>query len=126
MAFIPQVFSITARQPVVKKTHLRSKELPCISRLPNETRPFFIQWHIHAIDISNIMSISYAEARNIMWQLRSYYGKSKRDVITIDEFSKYAAIRKSIIRMYVMARRMENELRRAFPQLKAEHCKCEL
>lgn len=109
MAFIPQT-SVTAQQPIVSKTHLRSKALPCFSKIQNETRPFFIQWHVHAIDISRIMSLSYDDARQKMQQIRSYYGKRKNDVITIEEFCSYTGIRKSYVRMHIVSRKMENEM----------------
>ncbi len=47
-----------------------------------------------------------------MQQLRSYYGKSKRDVITIEEFSAYTGIKKSLVRMCVVSRTIEHELKR--------------
>jgi hypothetical protein len=118
MAFIPQT-SVTAQQPIVSKTHLRSKTLPCFSKIQNETRPFFIQWHVRAIDISRIMSLSYDEARQKTQQIRSYYGKRKNDVITIEDFCAYTGIRKSYVRMHIVSRKMENELRREFQQLKS-------
>src|ERR1044072_3203834 len=58
MAFIPQI-SVTAQKTKGTRTHVRSKALPCFSKIQDETRPFFIQWHISAIDVSRIMSISY-------------------------------------------------------------------
>jgi hypothetical protein len=122
MAIIPQI-SVTAQQPIVSKTHLRSKPLPCFSKIQNETRPFFTQWHVRAIDISRIMSVSYDDARQKMQQIRSYYGKRKNEVITIEEFCAYTGIRKSYVRMHVVSRKMENELRREFQQLKIENCK---
>jgi hypothetical protein len=112
MAFVPKKFSVTAKQTIVQKTRLRSAALPCFCKLQNESRPFFKQWHIHAIDISKIISVKYAEARQMMQQLRSYYGKSKRDVITIEEFSAYTGINKSFVRMHVVSRTIEHELKR--------------
>jgi hypothetical protein len=109
MAFIPQI-SVTAQLPIVSKTHLRSQALPCFSRLHDDLRPFFIQWHVRAIDISRIMSVSYDDARQKMQQIRSYYGKRKNDVITIEEFCAYTGIRKSYVRMHVVSRKMENEM----------------
>ena len=122
MAFIPQI-SVTAQLPIVSKIHLRSKALPCFSKIQNETRPFFIQWHVRAIDISRIMSVNYDDARQKMQQIRSYYGKRKNEVISIEEFCAYTGIRKSYVRMHVVSRKMENELKREFKQLKIENCK---
>lgn len=122
MAFIPQN-SVTDQLRIVSKTHLRSQALPCFSKIQNHTRPFFIQWHVRAIDISRIMSVNYDEARQKLQQIRSYYGKRKNEVITIEEFCAYTGIRKSYVRMHVVSRKMENELRREFKQLKIENCK---
>jgi hypothetical protein len=109
MAFIPQI-SVTAQQPTVSKTHLRSKALPCFSKIQDETRPFFMQWHIYAIDISRIMSLTYDNARLKMQELRSYYGKQKRGAVTIEEFCAYTGIKKSYVRMHVVSRKMEIEM----------------
>lgn len=109
MAFIPQI-SVTAQKTKVSRTHFRSKALPCFSKILHETRPFFIQWHIRAIDVSRIMSISYDDARQKMQQLRSYYGKQQRALITIEEFCAYTNIKKSYVRMHVVSRKMEIEM----------------
>lgn len=111
MAFIPQNISITAKQTIVSRTRMRSKELPCFSRIPNAVKPFFKQWHIHTIDITKIMFISQADARLVMLALRSYLGKSKRDVITVDEFCAYTGIGKSYVRMHLVSRVLEHELK---------------
>jgi hypothetical protein len=113
MAFIPQI-SVTAQHPIVSKTHLRSKALPCFSKIQDETRPFFMQWHIYAIDISRIMSLTYDDARQKMRQLRSYYGKQKRGAVTIEEFCAYTGIKKSYVRMHVVSRKMEIEMMKTF------------
>ncbi len=55
------------------------KELPYFSTIPHATKPFFKQWYIHAIDASRIMTVNYAEARQVMSALRSFYGKAKPD-----------------------------------------------
>jgi hypothetical protein len=130
MAFIPQN-SVTTQHPIVSKTHLRSKALPCFSKLQNEARPFFIQWHLTALDIVRIRSVNYAEARQEMQQLRSYYGKSKHDVVTIEEYCAFSKKKQGYVRMHIMSRKMENELKREFQQLKTVNCKlrtlnCEL
>lgn len=129
MAFIPQI-SVTAQHPIVSKTHLRSKAIPCFSKLQNETRPFFIQWHITALDIIRIRSVNYAEARREMQRLRSYYGKTKHEVVTIEEYCAFSKEKQGFVRMHIMSRKMENELKREF-QLKTVNCKlrtmsCEL
>lgn len=112
MAFISQKNSVTAKQTIVAKTRIRSKELPGFCRIPNAIKPFFKQWYIHTIDISKIMFISQAEARLVMYALRSYLGKSKRDVITVDEFCAYTGIGKSYVRMHLVSRVLEHELKR--------------
>lgn len=112
MAYIPQEISITAKQTIAPRTRMRSKELPCFSRIPNAIKPFFKQWYIHTIDISKIMFIRQAEARLVMQALRSYLGKSKRDVITVDEFCAYTGIGKSYVRMHLVSRVLEHELKR--------------
>ena len=104
--------SVTARQAIVHTTRIRSKVLPWFSRIPPAIKPFFKQWYIHTIDISKIMFISQAEARLVMQELRSYLGKSKRDVITIDEFCTYSGISKSYVRMHLVSRVLEHELKR--------------
>ena len=109
MAFIPQI-SVTAQKTKGTRTHVRSKALPCFSKIQDETRPFFIQWHISAIDVSRIMSISYDDGRQKMQQLRSYYGKQQRALITIEEFCTYTNIEKSYVRMHVVSRKMEIEM----------------
>ena len=111
MAFIPQL-SVTAKQAINQKTRIRSAALPCFCKLPNEARPFFRRWHIDAIDVSKIISVSYTDARQIMQQMRSYYNKSKRDPVTIEEFSEYTGKSKSMVRMVVVSRTIEHELKR--------------
>ena len=112
MALVPQKLSVTARQTIHQKRRIRLAALPCFCKLPNEARPFFRQWHIHAIDVSKINSISYTDARQVMQQVRKYYGKSGRDVITIEEFSEYTGKSKSLVRMVVVSRTIEHELKR--------------
>jgi hypothetical protein len=125
MAFIPHI-SVTAQQPIVSKTHLRSQALPCFCKIQHETRPFFIQWRVRALDICRIMSVSYDEARQKMQQIRSYYGKRKNEVITIEEFCSYTGVRKSYVRMHVVSRKIENEiiktLRVQVPNLQPGQC----
>jgi len=110
MTFVPQKLSVTASASVCK-THLRSKELPCFSMIPNATKPFFKQWYIHAVDVTKIMFVSYGEARRVVEELRCFYGKSKRDVVTVDEFCAFTGISKSYVRMHLISRVMEHELR---------------
>jgi hypothetical protein len=111
MAFMLQKNSVTARQFIVNKTHIRSKELPRFSRIPPAIKPFFKQWYIHTIDISKIMFLSQTEARLVMQEMRSYLGKSKRDVITVDEFCSFSGIGKSYVRMHLVSRVLEHELK---------------
>jgi len=90
--------------------------------IPNATKPFFKQWHIHAVDVTKIMFVSYGEARRVVEELRCFYGKSKRDVVTVDEFCAFTGISKSYVRMHLVSRVMEHELRRQFSFSK-ESCK---
>jgi hypothetical protein len=120
MTLVPQKLSVTAKQTIAQKPRVRSTALPCFCKLQNAARPFFKQWHIHAIDISIIVSVNYAEARQLMQQLRSYYGKSKREVITIEEFSAYTGINKNFVRMHVVSRTMEHELKRQCMWVKSQ------
>jgi|GEM_PF-5367816 len=92
--------------------HFRSKELPCFSTIPHTTKAFFKQWHIHAIDVTRIMSLNYAEARQVMSALRSFYGKSGKEAITVNEFCAFTRISKSLVRMHLVSREMEGELKR--------------
>ncbi|HEY8895163.1 MAG TPA: hypothetical protein VIM79_10125 [Niastella sp.] len=69
-----------------------------------------MQWHIYAIDVSRIMSLSYDDARQKMQQLRNYYAKQKREAVTIEEFCAYTGIKKSYVRMHVVSRKMEIEM----------------
>lgn len=94
------------------KTRFRTTELPCFSSLPHATKPFFKQWHIHALDVTRIMSVSYAEARQVVLSLRSFYGKSRSEPITVDEFCAYTRISKSYVRMHLVSRVMEEELKK--------------
>jgi len=90
----------------------RLQELPCFSNIPKATKPFFKQWHIHALDVTRIMSVPYAEARQIMSSLRSFYGKAKRDAISVDEFCAYTGLSKNIVRMHLIERLLEGELKK--------------
>ena len=112
MAFISPEISVTGKQIIPKTQHIRSKVLPCFSRITRAVKPFFKQWYIHTIDISKIMFISQADARRIMQEMRSDLGKSKRDVITVDEFCAYTGIGKSYVRMHLVSRVLEHELKR--------------
>lgn len=105
------------------KTCFRSKELPCFSTIPHATKPFFKQWHIHALDVTRIMSVSYDEARQVVLALRSFYGKEKSEVITVDEFCAFTRISKSFVRMHLVSRVMEGELKRQYRLIKANCCK---
>ena len=96
--------------PIDFKTRFRAKQLPCFSTIPNTTKPFFKQWYIYAIDVTRIMSVSYAEARQVVSSLRSFYGKTKREAITVEEFCAYTGIGKSYVRMHLVSRVMEKNL----------------
>jgi hypothetical protein len=98
----------------------RSKELPCFSTIPHTTKPFFKQWYIHAVDVSRIIDVSYAEARQVVSELRSFYGKSKGEAITVEEFSAFTGIGKNIIRMHLVSRVMEEELRKQVSKVNRE------
>lgn len=90
----------------------RLQELPCFSNIPKATKPFFKQWHIHALDVTRILSVPYAEARQIMSSLRSFYGKAKNETITVEEFCTFTRISKSFVRMHLVSRLMEGELKK--------------
>jgi hypothetical protein len=47
-----------------------------------------------------------------MQRMRIYLGKSKRDVITVDEFCSFSGIGKSYVRMHLVSRVLEHELKR--------------
>jgi hypothetical protein len=96
----------------VSTTRVRSKELPCFSTIPHTTKAFFKQWRIHALDVTRIMSVPYAEARQVVSALRSFYGKSGSEALTIDEFCAFTRISKSYVRMHLVSRVMEGELKR--------------
>ena len=90
----------------------RLQELPCFSNIPKANKPFFKQWYIHALDVTRIMSVSYAEARQVVLALRSFYGKTRSETITVDEFCAFTRISKSFVRMHLVSRVMEGELKR--------------
>ena len=118
MTFVPKKLSVTATQTSLRKTRIRSVTLACFSKFPFITStPYFRQWHIYAIDITKILSVSRAEARQIMQQLRDYFGKSKRDVITVEEFCAFTGISKNIVRMHLVARLIEHEIKRQYTGL---------
>lgn len=110
MTSVPKKLSVTATQSTVRKTRIRSAVLPCFSKIPLASKPFFKQWYIHTIDITKIMSLSRADAREIMQALRSFFGKSKRDLITVEEFCAFTGISKGYVRMHLVARIIEQEL----------------
>jgi len=112
MAFVLKKLSVTTTQTTHRNTRIGSGALPCFSKIPVATTPFFRQWYIHTVDISKIMSINKAEARQVMQELRSFFGKSKRDVITVEEFCSFTGISKSRVRMHLVARVMEHELKK--------------
>jgi hypothetical protein len=113
MTFALQKASVTATQTGFRKTRIRSAVLTCFSKIPIATAtPFFRQWYIHAIDVTKILSVNKVEARQLMQELRDFFGKSKRDVITVDEFCAFTGIRKNRVRMHLVGRVMENELKR--------------
>lgn len=112
MTFL-QKESVTATQTSFRKTRIRSAMLACISKIPvSTTTPYFRQWYIHAIDVTKILSLNKAGARQLMQELRNYFGKSKRDGITVDEFCAFTGIRKNMVRLHLVERMMENEIRR--------------
>ena len=96
----------------VPTTRFRAKQLPCFSTIHHAAKPFFKQWYMHALDVTRIMSINYAEARQVMSSLRSFYGKAKNEAITVDEFCAFTRISKSFVRMHLVSRVMEGELKR--------------
>jgi hypothetical protein len=112
MAFVPEKLSVTTTQTTHRKTRIGSGILPCFSKLLSATTPFFRQWYIHAVDISKIMSVNKTEARQVMQELRSFFGKSKRDVLTVEEFCAFTGISKSNVRMHLVARVLEHELKK--------------
>lgn len=57
------------------------------------------------------MFISYAEARLVMEDLRIYFDKSKRELITVDEFCALTGISKSYVRMHLVSRQLEQEIK---------------
>jgi hypothetical protein len=79
--------------------------------MPTGARPFFKQWHIYTIDVARIMMAGHAEARQIMSILRSFYGKSTGGIITVEEFCAYTGISKSYVRMQLVARVVEGQLK---------------
>ncbi|MBO9204751.1 MULTISPECIES: hypothetical protein [Niastella] len=111
MTLVLPLLSLTA-STTVPKTRLRSTELPGFCIIPHASRPFFKQWCIHTIDVIRIMSIPFSEARQVVSELRSIYGKSKRESITVEEFCEFTGIGKSIVRMHLLSRAMEGELRK--------------
>jgi len=111
MTLLLKKTSVTSKQTADRKIHLRSREFPCFSKIPFATRPFFKQWYIHTIDVIKIMFISQVEARMVMEDLRTHYGKSKRNFITVDEFCAFTGISKSYVRMHLVSRLLEQELK---------------
>lgn len=112
MTAAAQKLSVTAEQTTLKKIRLRSQVLPLFSKLPFATKPFFKQWYIHTVDVTKIMVVSHAEARQLLHELRQFYSKSKRDVITVDEYCAFTGISKSYVRMHLVSRLMEHDLKR--------------
>lgn len=113
MTFVPKKVSVTATQTSFRKTRIRSAMLACFSKIPVTTStPYFRQWHIHAIDVTRILSVNRAKARQLMQELRNFFGKSKREVITVEEFCAFTGIRKNRVRMHLVARQIEHELKR--------------
>jgi hypothetical protein len=118
---MPFVVKLSVTAPAaVPKTRLRSKELPCFSLLTHATKPFFKQWYIHAIDVTRIMTVNYAEARQVVSVLRSFYGKAKSESITVEEFCALTGIGKSYVRMHLASRVMEGELRKLVGKVNRE------
>lgn len=115
MTFAAQKLSVTAKESTLRKTHIRSQVLPCFSNIPFATKPFFKQWYIHTVDVTKIMTVNHADARQLLNELRIFYGKLKRDVITVEEFCAFTGISKSYVRMHLVSRLMEHDLKR--------HCK---
>jgi hypothetical protein len=111
MSFESQHVSGPAKQSH-GKPRMGSTFLPCFSKIPLASKPFFRQWYIHAIDITKIMGLSKADARLVMRELRRLLGKSKREVITVEEFCAFTGIPKGYVRMHLVSRVMEYEIRR--------------
>jgi len=110
---MPVDLKLSETAPVtVSKTRLHSKELPCFSTLSPGAKPFFKQWYIYTIDAIRILSLNYAEAREVLSEIRSLYGKAKTGLITVDEFNAFTGISKKIIRMHLVSRVMEGELKK--------------
>jgi hypothetical protein len=57
------------------------------------------------------MFISQVEARLVMEDLREHYGKAKRNFITVDEFCAFTRISKSYVRMHLVSRLLEQEIK---------------
>jgi hypothetical protein len=112
MTFVCPELSVTASLSAIRKARLRSKELPNFSKMPVGSKPFFKQWHIHAVDVARILFVSYTEARALMSALRCFYGRSKRAAITVEEFCAFTRIGKSYVRMQLVSRVVERELGR--------------
>lgn len=110
MTFICQELSLTA-STAVRKARIRSKELSGFCKIPTGTKPFFKQWHIHTIDVARIMMVGHAEARQAMYELRSFYRKLAGEAITVDEFCAVTGISKSYVRMQLVSRVVEGELK---------------
>ncbi|WP_207510597.1 hypothetical protein [Longitalea luteola] len=112
MTFAAQKRSVAIQQTILQKKRIRSQVLPCFSKIPLATKPFFKQWHIHIVDVTKIMAINHAEARQLLQELRQFYSKNKRDLITVEEFCAFTGIGKSYVRMHLVSRAMEHDLRR--------------
>jgi hypothetical protein len=119
MAIVPKRLSVATKQCTHRNARIGSTILPCFSKVPFATTPFFRQWYIYTVDISKIMSVKKAEARQVMEELRSFFGKSKREVITVEEFCAFTGISKSCVRMHLVARVLETELKRQCSSLSA-------
>ena len=118
MTFVQKKVSVTTTQTNFRKTRIGPAMLACFSKIPvSTTTPYFRQWYIHAIDVTNILGVNKAGARQVMQQLRTYFGKSKRDVITVDEFCAFTGIRKNRVRMHLVARQIEQEIRQQCSKL---------
>ncbi|WP_205510594.1 hypothetical protein [Longitalea arenae] len=112
MTFAAQKQSVTAQQTTINKKRVRSQILPSFSKIPLATKPFFKQWYIHTVDVTKIMRLNHADARQLLQNLRQFYSKTKRDPITVDEFCAFTGISKSYVRMHLVSRVMEHDLKR--------------
>lgn len=110
MTFVCQELSVSA-STIVRKTRIRSKELSGFCKMPIGTKPYFKQWNIYTIDVARSMMVSHTEARQVMYELRSFYRKLTGEAITVEEFCAFTGISKSYVRMQLVSRVVEGKLK---------------